>query len=60
MSEYAVIALLAVARIGAIFIPVFSGYAAEAVATRLDDPKPVLLICANGFTRRGSLGSGQE
>ena len=33
MSSAAVISLLAIARIGAIFIPVFSGYAAEAVAT---------------------------
>ncbi len=55
MSEEAVISLLAVARLGAIFIPVFSGYAAEAVATRLENPKPKLLICANGFTRRGRI-----
>ena len=55
MSQEAVISLLAVARVGAIFIPVFSGYASEAVATRLDDPKPSLMICANGFERRGSL-----
>ncbi len=53
MSEEAVVSLLAVARLGAIFIPVFSGYAAEAVATRLADPKPKVLICANGFQRRG-------
>jgi acetyl-CoA synthetase len=53
MSSAAVISLLAIARIGAIFIPVFSGYAAEAVATRLEDPKPRVLICANGFERRG-------
>lgn len=55
MSQEAVVALLAVARVGGIFIPVFSGYAAEAVATRLADPKPKLLICANGFQRRGAL-----
>ena len=55
MSQMAVVALLAVARLGAIFIPVFSGYAAEAVATRLDDPRPVLMICGNGFMRRGSV-----
>ncbi len=53
MSEEAVVSLLAVARIGAICIPVFSGYAAEAVANRLQDPKPALLICANAFERRG-------
>ena len=55
MSQEAVVALLAVARVGAIFIPVFSGYAAEAVATRLDDPRPVLMICGNAFMRRGSV-----
>ncbi len=54
MGQEAIVSLLAVARIGAIFIPVFSGYAAEAVATRLDDPKPRLMICANGFERRGA------
>ena len=53
MSPEAVISLLAVARLGAIFIPVFSGYGAEAVAARLEDPRPRVLICANGFRRRG-------
>ncbi len=53
MSPEAVISLLAVARIGAIFVPVFSGYAAEAVSTRLQDPKPRLMITGNGFERRG-------
>ncbi|MFP3915471.1 MAG: AMP-binding protein, partial [Actinomycetota bacterium] len=53
MSSQAVIALLAVARIGAIFIPIFSGYAPHAVARRLEDPRPKVLICADGFTRRG-------
>ena len=55
MSEEAVISLLAVARVGAMFIPVFSGYGADAVATRLEDPKPKVLICANAYQRRGSL-----
>lgn len=60
MSLQAVVSLLAVARVGAIFIPVFSGYAAEAVATRLQDPKPRLMICANGFMRRGRLVEMKE
>ncbi|HEY6627821.1 MAG TPA: AMP-binding protein [Acidimicrobiia bacterium] len=60
MSTEAVISLLAVARIGAIFIPIFSGYGAEAVAGRLIDPKPKVLICANGFVRRGSLVEMKE
>lgn len=54
MSLEAVISLLAVARVGAIFIPVFSGYAAEAVATRLANPKPKVMVCANAFLRRGT------
>ena len=60
MSVEAVVSLLAVARLGAIFIPVFSGYAAEAVATRLEDPKPALVICANAFERRGRLVAMKE
>jgi acetyl-CoA synthetase len=55
MGVEAVVSLLAVARIGAIFIPVFSGYGAEAVATRLGDPRPKVMICADGFQRRGTL-----
>ncbi|MGH8950390.1 MAG: AMP-binding protein [Acidimicrobiia bacterium] len=60
MGVEAVVSLLAVARVGAIFIPVFSGYGAEAVATRLEDPKPKVLICANGFQRRGKLVEMKE
>ena len=60
MSQEAVVSLLAIARLGAIFIPVFSGYGAEAVSSRLLDPKPSALICANGFLRRGSLVAMKE
>lgn len=60
MSPEAAVSLLAVARIGAIFIPVFSGYAAEAVATRLEDPKPKAMVCANAFQRRGNLVKMKE
>jgi len=60
MSAEAVIALLAAARIGAMFVPVFSGYGADAVASRLQDPKPKVLICANGFLRRGDLVEMKE
>src|SRR5947208_16579561 len=37
MSAEAVAAMFACAKLGAIFIPIFSGYAADAVATRLND-----------------------
>ena len=55
MSSEAIISFLAVARLGAIFIPVFSGFGADAVAARLVDPKPKVVICADGFERRGRL-----
>jgi acetyl-CoA synthetase len=48
-----VIAMLAVARIGAIFTPCFSGFGAEAVATRIKDCSAKVLITADGFLRRG-------
>ncbi|MEX2251859.1 MAG: AMP-binding protein [Acidimicrobiia bacterium] len=60
MAAEAVVSLLAVARIGAVFVPVFSGYGAEAVANRLRDPRPKVLICANGYMRRGSLVEMKE
>jgi acetyl-CoA synthetase len=47
-------AVLAVAKIGAIFVPVFSGYGAEAVRVRLEDAAAVALITADGFPRRGN------
>jgi acetyl-CoA synthetase len=48
------IAALAVARLGAIFIPLFSGYGAQAVGSRLADAEAKLLITADGFLRRGA------
>lgn len=50
-----VIAMLAIARIGAIFTPCFSGYGAEAVATRIQGCDAKILITADGFYRRGKV-----
>jgi acetyl-CoA synthetase len=47
------IAMLALGKLGAIFIPIFSGYAAPSVAARLTDCQARMLITADGFTRRG-------
>lgn len=47
------IATLACSRIGAIYIPIFSGYGPEAVASRLQDAEAKVLITADGFYRRG-------
>jgi acetyl-CoA synthetase len=50
-----VVATLAIGRLGAIFTPIFSGYAAPAVAARLRDCEASVLITADGFLRRGSV-----
>ncbi|WP_028266078.1 AMP-binding protein [Arthrobacter sp. MA-N2] len=49
----AAVAFLACAMLGAISVPAFSGYGAEALATRLRDSEAVALITADGTTRRG-------
>ena len=53
MIPEAVIAVLAVGKLGAIYTPIFSGYGADAVASRLADCEASLLITADGFSRRG-------
>lgn len=53
MIPETVIAILAVAKVGAIFTPIFSGFAPQAVTTRLQDSEARLLITADGFYRRG-------
>ncbi len=55
-----VVAVLAIGAIGAIFIPVFSGYGAEAIAGRLRDAEAKVLICADGFYRRGQVVAMKE
>ncbi|GGK25401.1 acetyl-CoA synthetase [Caldalkalibacillus thermarum] len=57
MLPQTAVALFACAKIGAVVIPIFSGYAADAVAKRLDDCKAKLLITADGFYRRGRIVS---
>jgi acetyl-CoA synthetase len=49
-----VVALLAVAKIGGVILPLFSGYGAGAVAARLADAEAKLMISADGFFRRGN------
>jgi acetyl-CoA synthetase len=46
-------ALLAVARLGGIVVPMFSGYGPDPVAVRLRDSEARFLITADGFYRRG-------
>ena len=60
MLPETVAAMLAVAKLGALFLPIFSGYAADAVAVRLADAEAVALVTADGFTRRGKVVSMKE
>jgi len=55
MSPEAVVATLAVLRIGAVYTPCFSGFGAQAVASRLQDCEAKVLITADGFHRRGQV-----
>lgn len=54
MVPEAVIAAYACAKIGAIYLPIFSGFGAPAIATRLNDAKARVLLTADGFARRGA------
>ena len=49
-----VVAVLALGRLQAIYTPIFSGYGAPAIATRLADCEASVLITADGFLRRGA------
>jgi acetyl-CoA synthetase len=40
-------------KVGAIAVPIFSGFGVDATATRLRDPECSVLFTADGFSRRG-------
>jgi acetyl-CoA synthetase len=50
---HAAAAMLAVAKIGAIVLPMFSGFGADAIAQRLNDGHARALITVDGSLRRG-------
>jgi acetyl-CoA synthetase len=51
----AVIAMLAVARLGAIHSVVFGGFSAESLRARIDDADATVVITADGGHRKGSV-----
>jgi acetyl-CoA synthetase len=53
MAPEVVIAYYAIASLGALVVPIFSGFSASAVASRLEDSRAVALITVDAFTRRG-------
>ncbi len=55
MTPELAVALLALAKIGAVALPLFSGYGSGAVASRLADAGAVALFTADGTFRRGRL-----
>lgn len=55
MTPEIVVALLAISKIGAVILPLFSGYGVSAVVTRLADAHARALFTADGFLRRGQV-----
>ncbi|MEI4828170.1 AMP-binding protein [Bacillus sp. FJAT-53711] len=53
MIPETVVAMLAVMKIGAIISPIFSGFASDAVMTRVQAAGSKMIITADGFARRG-------
>jgi acetyl-CoA synthetase len=53
MIPEAAVAFLAVAKIGAVVLPLFSGFGAGAVASRLADAEAVAVITVDATSRRG-------
>ena len=53
MTPETVVAFFAIIKIGAIVLPLFSGYGADPIATRLVDAGAKGLIIADGVRRRG-------
>ncbi len=56
MVPEAVIAAYAIAKVGAVYLPIFSGFAPSAVTARLNDAEVKLVFTADGTWRRGSEG----
>ncbi|MFA6235005.1 MAG: AMP-binding protein [Bacteroidota bacterium] len=54
MTPEIAVALFAIAKIGGVILPLFSGYGAPAVASRLTDADARALFTADGFFRRGT------
>jgi len=52
MTIEIIVALLAIAKIGGIILPLFSGYGVSAVVTRLEDTNAKALFTVDGFFRR--------
>ena len=45
--------LYGIFKVGAVAVPIFSGFGVDAAATRLEDAEPAVLFTGDGFYRRG-------
>ncbi len=55
MTPEIVVAVLAIAKIGGVILPLFSGYGVGAIQSRLADADAKALFTADGFFRRGKI-----
>jgi acetyl-CoA synthetase len=55
MTPEIVVAMLAIIKIGGVFLPLFSGFGPQAIASRLADADARALLTADGCVRRGKV-----
>jgi acetyl-CoA synthetase len=60
MAIETVATVMACAKVGAVWVPVFSGFGPDAVATRLADAGAAVLVTANASLRKGAVVSMKE
>jgi len=53
MVPEALVAVLAIVRIGAVHSVVFGGFSGDALANRIDDCQPKMIVCAEASRRKG-------
>src|SRR5437868_14489275 len=53
MVREIVVAMLAIIKLGGVFLPLFSGFGAAAIVSRLNDAEAKALFTADGTYRRG-------
>ncbi|SDK45841.1 acetyl-coenzyme A synthetase [Cryobacterium psychrotolerans] len=57
MIPEAIVAMLAVARVGAVHSVIFGGFSPESISARIDDADAVLVITADGGYRKGKVSA---
>ncbi len=55
MFPETIASFLAILKVGAVVVPIFSGYGAQAISTRLQDCEANVLLTAKSFSRKGKI-----